>query len=86
MRKSAFQAAGEDDLDKDILSEVNICFAIDDNYAAYLKVALYSLLLNRNGEYFYNILILNTDVSEAHREEIGSLIKKEEKFEIDWLN
>lgn len=73
-------------MDKDILSEVNICFAIDDNYAAYLKVALYSLLLNRNREYFYNILILNTDVSEAHREEIGSLIKKEEKVEVRFVD
>lgn len=29
---------------------VSICFASDDNYAPYLKVAIYSLLCNRNRE------------------------------------
>ena len=38
---------------------VSICFASDDNYAPYLKVAIYSLLCNRNRERSYDIIILH---------------------------
>ena len=46
---------------------VSICFASDDNYAPYLKVAIYSLLCNRNRERSYDI--------EAQNEDAGNLAK-----------
>lgn len=49
---------------------VSICFASDDNYAPYLKVAIYSLLCNRNRERSYDIIILHKSISQEHQEEI----------------
>lgn len=45
---------------------VSICFASDDNYAPYLKVAIYSLLCNRNRERSYDIIILHKRISKEH--------------------
>lgn len=53
-----------------MLLEVNICFAIDNNYAPCLKVALRSLLHNRNKELSYNIVILYSKVTRENQEKI----------------
>ena len=52
---------------------VSICFASDDNYAPYLKVAIYSLLCNRNRERSYDIIILHKRISKEHQGEILGL-------------
>ena len=48
---------------------VSICFASDDNYAPHLKVAIYSLLCNRNRERSYDIIILHKRISREHQGE-----------------
>ena len=46
--------------------EIPIVFAVDDNYAPFLAVALTSILENSNKNYFYKFFVLNTGVSEEH--------------------
>ena len=46
---------------------VVVCFASDDGYAPYLRVAVYSMLCNRKRERYYDILILHKDISEEHQ-------------------
>ncbi|MBP9995941.1 MAG: glycosyltransferase family 8 protein [Lachnospiraceae bacterium] len=67
-------------------SNVNICFAVDDNYAPYLKVALYSLLQNRNRGYFYNIIILHTQLSSDSMKLIMSVAKDENQVEVNFTD
>ena len=69
-----------------INSKVNICFAIDENYVKPLKVALFSLLQNRNREVCYNILILHTDLTITHQEDILAVSKGESKVEVIFVD
>lgn len=65
---------------------VSICFASDDNYAPYLKVAIYSLLCNRNRERSYDIIILHKRISREHQGEILGLADGKSGVSIRFIN
>lgn len=65
---------------------VSICFASDDNYAPYLKVAIYSLLCNRNRERSYDIIILHKRISREHQGEILGLVDGKSGVSIRFVN
>lgn len=65
---------------------VSICFASDDNYAPYLKVAIYSLLCNRNRERSYDIIILHKRISREHQGEILELVDGKSGVSIRFVN
>lgn len=65
---------------------VVICFASDNNYAPHLRVAIYSLLCNRDKTRCYDILILHKDISEENQEKILSLENKQENVTIRLLS
>ena len=65
---------------------VSICFASDDNYAPYLKVAIYSLLCNRNRERSYDIIILHKRISREHQGEIVGLADGKSGVSIRFVN
>lgn len=65
---------------------VSICFASDDNYAPYLKVAIYSLLCNRNMERSYDIIILHKRISREHQGEILGLADGKSGVSIRFVN
>lgn len=65
---------------------INICYAVDDNYAECLKISLFSLLHNRDKGAFYNILIICTCLSEANRESIMMLKENEHKVDISFVD
>lgn len=52
---------------------IPIFFASDDNYIPFLAVAIKSLLDNASNEYFYNIHILNTGISEQNQKRLIEL-------------
>lgn len=56
---------------KILLKEIPLIFAVDNNYAPYLGVAIKSILANASTKYFYSIYVLNTDLSEENREKIS---------------
>lgn len=65
---------------------VSICFASDDNYAPYLKVAIYSLLCNRNRERSYDIIILHKRISREHQGEILGLADGKSGVSVRFVN
>ena len=52
--------------------KIPVCFATDDNYTPFIKVAIASMLDNYDKENFYRIIILTTDLSQ---ESIASITK-----------
>lgn len=65
---------------------VVVCFASDDGYAPYLRVAVYSMLCNRNRERYYDILILHKDISEEHQQKLLALAAEAEGVTIRLLS
>ena len=52
---------------------IPIFFAIDDNYAKFLTVALKSIMDTASKDYIYNIHVLSEKLSDEHISEISSL-------------
>ncbi len=63
---------------------LNICFASDNNYAAYMGVALLSILKNAKEEDTLHFYIFDDKISNENRSKIESL-KKVKPFEIEWI-
>ncbi len=59
---------------------IPIFFAIDDDYAPYLSVAITSLIENASKDYAYNIHIIHRELSEENKRRLGRLAR--EGFEI----
>lgn len=59
---------------------VPIFFTIDDKYAPYMAVALYSLMENANSKYSYTVYIIYQNLSSKNRERIINM--KKDNFEI----
>ena len=57
---------------KNTLKEIPLVFAVDDNYAPYLGVALKSILDRASREYFYRIFVLNTGISNRNIRKLKS--------------
>lgn len=62
----------------------NIVFATNDNYAKYLVVALQSLVENSNKNYFYNIAVFHSGLSQKSKNDILSV--KSENISIKFIN
>ncbi len=56
--------------------EIPVFFAVNDNYAPYLGVALDSMLDNASRNYFYKVYVLVTDLSEVHKNKLFEVQKK----------
>lgn len=55
---------------------INICITSDDNYIEHLYVTLYSLLVNLNKEYNYNIYILDWWLNKESKNLVNNLLVK----------
>lgn len=60
--------------------EIPVVFAVDDNYAPFLAVALNSILKNLSAQYFLKVYVLNTGLSKSNEERI---IKLAEEYSSD---
>lgn len=63
---------------------VPIVFAVDDNYAPFLGVALKSIIDNSSKQNLYKIYILNTGLASKNINRISAL--KKENFEISFVD
>lgn len=68
------------------IQNVSICFATDNNYAPHLKVALFSLLTNRNRSFFYDILVLHSQLSTENQDSLLSLISNDAGVSIRFVD
>lgn len=50
------------------MGEINLFFAVDDNYCPFLSAALYSMFKNANKDYSYNIYVLHNGISQERQE------------------
>lgn len=55
------------------LTRIPIFFATDDNYAPFLAVSITSLLKNASKDYFYDIHVLTSPMSDENKSRIGAL-------------
>ncbi len=65
-------------------NSVNIVYATNNNYIAYLAVSLASLIDNTSPDRNYRVIILETDVSDDNKNKILSMQK--ENIDIDCVN
>ncbi len=56
--------------------EIPVVFAVDDNYAPFLSVALNSILTNLSINYFLKVYVLNTGLSKYNEEKIKTLAEQ----------
>lgn len=56
--------------------EIPLVFAVDDNYAPFLSVALNSILKNVSVNYFLKVYVLNTGLSKSNEERIIKLAEQ----------
>ncbi len=64
---------------------VPIVFSVDDNYAPFLSVALYSIMDNSDKNYFYKVHVLNTGLSDEHFSKISKIAKEYDNIEIEFV-
>ena len=57
-------------------NNIPVVFAVDDTYAPYLSVALTSLLKNTDKDHNYDIIILNSRLSENHKYEFSRIVNQ----------
>lgn len=62
---------------------IPVFFAIDDNYAPWLAVAVSSIVRNSSSRYDYHLIILNQGLSEDHARRISSL--SNDGFRVDFV-
>ena len=56
--------------------EMPLVFAVDDNYAPFLCVALRSIIDNASADYYYKIYVLNTGLCETNKKKIVSIAEE----------
>lgn len=56
--------------------EIPLVFAVDDNYAPFLSVAIRSVIDNASTEFFYKIFILNTGLSAENRKKLVKVVEE----------
>ena len=56
--------------------EMPLVFAVDDNYAPFLCVALRSIIDNASTDYYYKVYVLNTGICEENKKKIVSIAEE----------
>ena len=53
--------------------EINVAFSVNEKYVPYMGVALFSLLKNSSKEYYYNIYVLFSSLSDNSKDKIAGM-------------
>ena len=64
----------------------HIFLACDDNFVKFSNVTIKSLLENASKDYFYNIYILNTNISESNKEITKEIISPYSNSKLEFVN
>lgn len=65
--------------------DINIVFAIDDNYVEHCAVTIVSILANSSLNNYYNFYILNTGLTDENKKKLNSL-KQKRDFNINYVD
>nr|MBO4517926.1 glycosyltransferase family 8 protein [Clostridia bacterium] len=67
--------------------EIPLVFAVDDNYAPFLCVALRSIIDNASTDYYYKVYILNTGLCEGNKKRIVSIAEElSDDLSVDYVD
>ena len=67
--------------------EIPIVFAVDDNYAPFLSVAVRSIIDNSSVDYYYKIYVLNTGLSEFNKKRLVKIAEEmSDDISIEYIN
>lgn len=67
--------------------EIPLVFAVDDNYAPFLCVALRSIIDNASTDYYYKVYILNTGLCEDNKKRIVSIAEElSDDLSVDYVD
>lgn len=69
---------------KNKITEIPIIFSTDDNYIAYLDVAINSLIENASRDYLYRIIVLYTELEHDNIQKVKE--NERDGFIIDFVN
>ncbi|TPF85532.1 glycosyltransferase [Bifidobacterium sp. UTCIF-37] len=69
-------------LDRNPRDVVPVIFAADDNYVPMLTTTIYSMLANANPERFYDVIVLERDISEQNKQNITQFLAEFPNAEI----
>ena len=53
---------------------ISVVFALNNSYLKYFSVVLQSLIVNANPQYFYDVVVLEVDISETHKQQIKKIL------------
>ncbi|MBQ6727456.1 MAG: glycosyltransferase family 8 protein [Clostridia bacterium] len=67
--------------------EIPLVFAVDDNYAPFLCVALRSIMDNASTDYYYKVYILNTGLCEDNKKRIVGIAEElSDDLSVDYVD
>ena len=66
------------------MSEIKICFTVDNNYAQYIGSAMASVLCNADSNDKLTFYIISSDITEENKEKINNL-KRIKDFNIEYI-
>lgn len=67
-------------------NNIPVVFSIGDEYVPVFAVALKSIIACSSEENHYDILILDTDISEAHKRDLGGLLGNHDNFSLRYVS
>ena len=73
-------------LDRNPHDVVPVIFAADDNYVPMLTTTIYSMLKNANPERFYDVIVLERDISEQNKRSIPQFLSSFANAEVRFFD
>jgi len=70
----------------DLDNNVAICMACSNEYSPYACVTIYSIISNSSMKYQYDIVVMNTDISEANKNKILTMIEGRTNISIRFVD
>ncbi len=67
-------------------NKIPVVFSVDDQYALYLAVTIQSIVENSSEENFYELIVLEENLSSASKRLLSSVIEGNTNFSIQFLN
>lgn len=90
IKKLPLSYVKDTELIKDLYPEnnnsISICFSSDNNYAPYLAVAIKSLIENSNKNNYYEIYIIEKNISDLNKNKIKKLTEDNNNIYIQFID
>ena len=62
------------------MKDINLFFAVDDNYCPFLSTTFYSILKNASNNYNYNFYVLHNGLSEESKNKVSVEVENQQSI------